>query len=285
MIGPGTLVALNHPYAERLEEIEESLKWLETIPVPEADSLVVVNIPSFQLYAWTAADRGKKASLTMPVVVGKAATSRTPILGGEISHLVFRPYWYVPRSIVVKEMLPAYEKNPAYFESHQLELTATNDDSKPGVPDDARERRAAPRREARRPPEAGAAQLAREGEVHLPELRVGLPSRHAGEVALRARPARLLARLRARLRPAHARRVPPEDRRRGGTAAAIAAAMEAERPKVVLLKPRVPVWLIYTTAIASADGRLAFFEDVYRRAPPQAVRERRRRVSRRSTSS
>jgi len=133
VIGPGTLVALNHPYAKRLQEIEESLKWLATIPVPETDSLVVVNIPSFQLYAWTIADRGKKASLTMPVVVGKAASSRTPILGGEISHLVFRPYWYVPRSIIVKEMLPANAKNPAYFESHQLELTATNDDAKPGV--------------------------------------------------------------------------------------------------------------------------------------------------------
>ena len=29
-------------------------------------------------------------------------------------------------------MLPAYAKNPAYFESHELELTATNDDTKPG---------------------------------------------------------------------------------------------------------------------------------------------------------
>ena len=84
--------------------------------MPDTESLVIVNIPSFQLYAWTAADRGKKASLTMPVVVGKAAKSHTPILGGEISYLVFRPYWYVPRSIVVKEMLPAYAKNPAYFE-------------------------------------------------------------------------------------------------------------------------------------------------------------------------
>ena len=84
--------------------------------MPDTESLVVVNIPSFQLYAWRAADPGKKASLTMPVVVGKAARSRTPILGAEISYLVFRPYWYVPRSIIVKEMLPAYAKNPAYFE-------------------------------------------------------------------------------------------------------------------------------------------------------------------------
>ncbi len=44
--------------------------------------------------------------------------------------------------------------------------------------------------------------------------------------------------------------------------------MDAERPQVVLLKPRVPVWLLYTTALASADGTLAFYEDVYRKGAP-----------------
>ena len=102
--------------------------------MPDAESIVIVNIPAFQLYAWTAADRGKKATLTMPVVVGKAARTRTPVLAAEISYLVFPPYWYVPRSIVVKEMLPAYKKDPEYFDKKDLELTATSDDSKPGLP-------------------------------------------------------------------------------------------------------------------------------------------------------
>ena len=54
----------------------------------------------------------------------------------------------------------------------------------------------------------------------------------------------------------------------GWDAAKIAAAMEAERPQLVVLKPRVPVWLLYTTAAASPDGRIAFFENVYHRGAP-----------------
>ena len=267
VIGPGTLVALNHPYAKRLQEIEESLKWLATIPVPEAHALVVVNIPSFQLYAWTIADRGKKASLTMPVVVGKAASSRTPILGGEISHLVFRPYWYVPRSIVVKEMLPAYAKNPAYFESHQLELTATNDDARPGT--------------ATTPENVELLRAGKLGVRQKPGPRNSLGKvkfifPNSESVYLHDTPAKSLFErdrrdfshgcVRVSDPPALAEfllRGTP-----GWDAPAIAAAMEAERPKVVLLKPRVPVWLIYTTAIASADGRLGFYEDVYKKGAP-----------------
>lgn len=267
VIGPGTLVALNHPYTKRLQEIEESLKWLATIPVPEAHALVVVNIPSFQLYAWTIADRGKKASLTMPVVVGKAAKSATPILGGEISHLVFRPYWYVPRSIVVKEMLPAYAKNPAYFESHQLELTASNDDAKPGVPTT---------------PEN--VELLRAGKLGVRQKpgprnslgRVKFIFPNSESVYLHDTPAKsLFSRDRRDFSHGCVRVSDPPALAEfllrgtpGWDAPAIAAAMDAERPKVVLLKPRVPVWLIYTTAIASADGRLGFYEDVYKKGAP-----------------
>jgi murein L,D-transpeptidase YcbB/YkuD len=267
VIGAGTFTALNHPYAERLTEIEESLKWLDTIHVPESESLVVVNIPSFQLYAWTAADRGKNPSLRMPVVVGKAAKSRTPILGGEISYLVFRPYWYVPRSIVVKEMLPAYAKNPAYFESHQLELTATNDDTKPGV--------------ATTPENVELLRAGKLGVRQKPGPRNSLGKvkfifPNSESVYLHDTPAKSLfdrerrdfshGCVRVSDPPALAafllRSMP------GWDAAKIKDAMEAERPQTVNVKPRVPVWLVYTTAIASVDGRIGFYENVYRRAGP-----------------
>jgi hypothetical protein len=49
-----------HPYAKRLAKIEESRKWLETIPCPAGEKTVVVNIRAFQLFESTAADRGIK---------------------------------------------------------------------------------------------------------------------------------------------------------------------------------------------------------------------------------
>jgi murein L,D-transpeptidase YcbB/YkuD len=272
-VGPATLAALNHPYASRLGEIEKALTWLETIRVPAEDSVVIVNIPSFQLYAWASADRGKKATLTMPVVVGKAAKSRTPVLGGEISYLVFRPYWYVPRSIIVKEMLPAYAKNPAYFDGHQLELTASNDDGKPGLP-------ATPENVA----------LLRAGKLgvrqkpgprnSLGKVKFIFPNPES--VYLHDTPAKsLFARDRRDFSHGCVRVADPPAlaafllrNTPGWDAAAITAAMEAERPKVVPLKPRVPVWLLYSTVFGSPDGRIAFFDDVYRKGGPEGGPER-----------
>ena len=273
VVGPATLAALNHPYASRLEEIEKALKWLETIRVPVEDSVVIVNIPSFQLYAWAAADRGKKATLTMPVVVGKAAKSRTPVLGGEISYLVFRPYWYVPRSIIVKEMVPAYAKDPAYFDDRQLELTASSDDGKPGLP-------ATPENvELLRAGKLGVRQ--RPGPRNsLGKVKFIFPNPES--VYLHDTPAKaLFARDRRDFSHGCVRVADPPAlaafllrNAPGWDAQAITAAMEAERPKVVSLRPRVPVWLLYSTVFGSADGRIAFFDDVYRKRGPEGGPER-----------
>ena len=267
VVGPGTLAALNHPYAERLAEIEESLKWLEAIPPPSGD-LVVVNIPAFRLYAWRAEDAGKKATLTMPVVVGKAAKSATPVLGGTISYLVFTPYWYVPRSIIVKEMLPAYAKDAAYFDAHDLELTASNDDASPGLP-------ATPENVERL--RAGALGVRQRSGPRNSLGRVKFMFPNEESVYLHDTPAKsLFARdrrdfshgcVRVQDPPALAefllRGSPVWDR------AAILAAMDGPKPKVVPVKPGVPVYLLYTTAIAGADGTLSFFEDVYRKGTPE----------------
>ena len=268
VIGPSTITVLNHPYKERLDEIEDSLKWLATIPVPDSESIVIVNIPAFQLYAWKAADRGKKATLTMPVVVGRAARSKTPILAAEIEYLVFRPYWYVPRGIVVKEMLPAYGRDAAYFEKHDLEFTATSDDAKPGLPTT---------------PEN--VELVRAGTLGVrqrpgPRNSLGLVKfifPNASSVYLHDTPAKSFFGLERRDFSHGCVRVsnPPAlaefllRNTSGWDAAAIAAAMNAERPQIVDLKPHVPVWLLYTTAAAGADGTLGFYENVYRMDAPE----------------
>ncbi len=273
VIGPSTITALNHPYTERLEQIEESLKWLATIPVPDTESIVIVNIPAFQLFAWKAADAGKKATLTMPVVVGKAARSRTPILAAEIEYLVFRPYWYVPRGIVVKEMLPAYRKDPAYFEKHELELTATSDDDKPGMaatPENIELLRAGSLGVRQRPGPRNA--LGRVKFIFPNDNSVYLHDTPAKSFFERERRDFSHGCVRVSDPPALAafllRNTP------GWDAAAIAAAMDAERPQVVYLKPTVPVWLLYTTAAASVDGTLAFYEDVYRTGEPEGGPDR-----------
>lgn len=268
-LGQTTLAALNHPYASRLHEIEEGLKWLRTIPVPADEALVVVNIPAFQLYAWTPADHGKPATLTMRVVVGKAvkAQTHTPVLGSRISPVVFQPYWNVPRSIIVKEMLPAYAKNPTYFEAHQLELTSSNDEGVPGLP-------ATPENVERlRAGKLGVRQLPGPRNS-LGKVKFLFPNSESvylhdtPEKSLFERDRRDFSHgcVRVSNPPALAafllRNTP------GWDAARITAAMNAGKPLAVPLKEHVPVWLIYLTVFGSADGRLSFFDDIYRKGAP-----------------
>ncbi|MFI5180157.1 MAG: L,D-transpeptidase family protein [Thermoanaerobaculia bacterium] len=272
IVGPGTFRALNVPYASRLAEVEHALAWLATIPHPAGD-VVVVNIPAFELLAWKAEDHGKRSTFAMRVVVGSAAHSATPVLGGTISYLVFSPYWYVPRSIVLKEMLPAYAKDAAYFQKHDLEFAASNDDAAPAVPVTAQ----------------SVARL-RAGELGVRQKpgsrnslgRVKFIFPNSESVFLHDTPARsLFARDRRDFSHGCVRVEDPQTLAEfllraapGWDRPAIEKAMAAGRPQVVPVKPAVPVWLLYATAIASFDGRIWFFEDVYGRREPAGGPER-----------
>ncbi|ADB39553.1 L,D-transpeptidase family protein [Spirosoma linguale] len=92
-----------------IEQVQETLntyRWLNRF---RNSKRIVVNIPSATLRV---IDRQGKTLLNSRVVVGKADTP-TPLFTAFIPSLVMYPYWNVPRSIMVKEMLPRIQKNPA----------------------------------------------------------------------------------------------------------------------------------------------------------------------------
>ena len=91
-----------------IEQVQETLntyRWLNRFP---ADKRVVVNIPSATLRV---IDRQGSTLLSSRVVVGKRTTP-TPLFTAFIPSLVTYPYWNVPRSILVRELLPKIRKNP-----------------------------------------------------------------------------------------------------------------------------------------------------------------------------
>lgn len=91
-----------------LEQVHETLntyRWLNRF---RNSRRIVVNIPSAMLRV---IDRQGRTLLTSRVVVGKADTP-TPLFTAFIPSLVMYPYWNVPRSILVREMLPRIQKNP-----------------------------------------------------------------------------------------------------------------------------------------------------------------------------
>ncbi|MVM33927.1 L,D-transpeptidase family protein [Spirosoma sp. HMF4905] len=92
-----------------IEQVKTTLntyRWLNRFP---ADKRVLVNIPSATLRV---VDRQGVTRLTSRVIVGKAQTP-TPSFTAQLTNIVTYPYWNVPRSIAVKELLPKIRKNPA----------------------------------------------------------------------------------------------------------------------------------------------------------------------------
>jgi len=82
----------------------------------EADR-IEVNAASAELTMWL----GGRQVLSSRVIVGKPAT-RTPILRAEGAGITVNPVWNVPHSIAVKEILPKLKRNHAWLASQDMVL-------------------------------------------------------------------------------------------------------------------------------------------------------------------
>jgi murein L,D-transpeptidase YcbB/YkuD len=124
-IGPDTLAALNVPAPARQRQIEVNLerrRWLASTDLPER--YVLVNVPEYRLRGY---EHGR-AVVDMKVVVGKTGW-QTPIFGDEIDYIEVNPYWYVPRGIAFKEVIPAIRENPGYLDQERMELVALHSEA------------------------------------------------------------------------------------------------------------------------------------------------------------
>ena len=131
VMGQATRTALNVPLSHRVQQIELALERLRWLPDLSARPFVAINIPMFRLWAWNP-DAPTDASISMGVVVGRALNTQTPVLLEDMRHLVFRPYWNLPRSIVRNEVLPAISRDPGYLQRNDMEIVrGAGDDAEP----------------------------------------------------------------------------------------------------------------------------------------------------------
>jgi murein L,D-transpeptidase YcbB/YkuD len=116
------------PTQWRVRQIELALERLRWLPHLGDQRLLVVNIPMFQLWAWDRTPPRTTPQFSMNVVVGRALGAQTPVLAALMREVIFRPYWNVPRSIVVREILPALSRDPGYLERHDMEIVRGDGD-------------------------------------------------------------------------------------------------------------------------------------------------------------
>jgi murein L,D-transpeptidase YcbB/YkuD len=93
--------ALNTPAYVRLAQLQTSLKRLQSLAPNAAGRYVVVNIPAAQVEAVA----GGEVVSRHVAVVGKQERP-TPEISSKIHEINFNPYWYVPRTIIHKDLIP-----------------------------------------------------------------------------------------------------------------------------------------------------------------------------------
>jgi murein L,D-transpeptidase YcbB/YkuD len=121
-LGAPTFAALTTPMPRRVRQIELTLerwRWLPSLDTPP----IIVNIPQFQLFAFsTTADRVADIQ-QMPVIVGKSYPgTQTPVFVGTLKYVIFDPYWDIPHSITMHEVLPQWRAHPDYLARNHFEI-------------------------------------------------------------------------------------------------------------------------------------------------------------------
>ncbi len=119
MVGPNTLKELNVSAGERQKQIIINLERLRWLPRNLGARHIRVNIAAFTLDAI----RKKEKKVSMRVIVGKAY-NETPLFSKKIGYIEFNPYWNVPRSIAVEELLPKIKSDAGYITNNHYELVA-----------------------------------------------------------------------------------------------------------------------------------------------------------------
>jgi murein L,D-transpeptidase YcbB/YkuD len=263
VIGRATLAALNVPPGRRARQIELALERIRWLPALDSGPFVIVNVPSFQLYAFDQLPPDGAPSLTMNVVVGKAEVGRqTPLFEHSMQYVIFRPYWLIPLSILRKEILPAVRKNPAYLRKNDLEVYSGSGDTGPALPTTPGNIARVARGELglrQRPGRRNSLGLAK--FIFPNEQNVYLHGTPATELFSRARrdfshgcirledPARFAV---------WALRDPD-----AWSAEQVRRAMEGPSSQRVNLTRPIPVVIYYTTAIVRRERGAEFYEDIY----------------------
>jgi murein L,D-transpeptidase YcbB/YkuD len=263
VLGAATFGELTKPLAGRVRQIELTMERWRWMPSDRVSAPISGNIPQFRLFAFESTADSEAHIRQMDVIVGKAfEATQTPVFTADMSYVIFRPYWEVPYSIALKEIVPGARTNPASIEKHQMEIVRGGGDTATVMPNTLEN-----------------VELLAKGALRLrqkpgPNNSLGLvkfmlPNPY--NVYLHSTPAQALfgesrrdfshgcVRVSDPVALAqYVLRDSPE-----WTREKIMAAMNGSNPVTVSLKNRIRVFIVYGTALATENGNVLFFDDIY----------------------
>ena len=124
IFGQGSWGYLNTNAADRYRSITINLHRARLMPAKPGERYLIANLPCAELYLFDANDFHVK---TMRIVHGRADkdTHQTKIFRDRMQEVVFGPYWNVPPSIAVKELLPKMQEDWGYLSRNNYEIVTS----------------------------------------------------------------------------------------------------------------------------------------------------------------
>jgi L,D-transpeptidase YcbB len=259
-LGKSTYAALSVPLTQRVRQIELTLERWRWVP-PLQPPAIIVNIPEFRLFLFRERIDRESGMLRMNVIVGRDYPKlHTPVFMAEMNAVVLRPYWDVPPSITRRELLPHLARDPRYLDAQHMELIGSDDTPLPPTAENLQALATGRLRLRQRPGPDNALGLIKflfpnSYDVYLhstPAQRLfDEPRRDFSHGCIRVGDPVALA--------AEVMRGTAGD----WTEARIQAAMNGTATLRVPLAHPVQVLILYGTAVATEDGTLHFFDDLY----------------------
>jgi murein L,D-transpeptidase YcbB/YkuD len=263
VLGKQTFLALNTPIEERVQQIELSLlRWRE-LPLDPGERMLVVNIPHYKLFAFERTQDAYTQAMEMKVIVGKSKRKhQTPVMSGEMTYIVFAPYWNIPYKILRDELYPKIVSDPDYLTSNDYQVVqefSANTQVLPASEENI--------------------QKLLSGELKLRQLngrknalgsaKFMFPNQHA--VYLHGTPAMsLFNRSKRDFSHGCVRLADPAGlaeyvlgQERDWSQERIDELIQSGKRKVVSLSTPLPVYLMYATATADSGGKVYFAQDIY----------------------
>jgi murein L,D-transpeptidase YcbB/YkuD len=126
VVGSKTLLALNIPVEDRIEQIKLNMERWRWLPQDLGERYIQVNTANFAL---DVIEKGQTVTSTR-AIVGKKK-SPTPALSRKITYMELNPYWNIPHKIALNDMLPCIKKDPNYLKDKNIRIFENwSDDAK-----------------------------------------------------------------------------------------------------------------------------------------------------------
>lgn len=239
---------------EKMDRVRLAMERLRWHPRNLGSRHVFINQPAYRArYIHNGEEK-----LSMRAIVGKRS-NQTTFFHDMIDRVEYNPYWGVPQSIIVNEMLPKLRANPGYLDEQGYEVTTQSGRRISSSSVDWRTvgGGVVPFNVRQYPGARNA----------LGELKILFPNKHA--IYMHDTPSRsLFKRERRALSHGCVRLQDP----RGMAAAVLGTTVSHVSSKINIgknnaekLKSKIPVYVAYFTAWPNKDGEVEYFTDIYGR--------------------